>query len=354
MNRFAPRIGLRIVLAGSLILASCSPAETDAVDSPADFNGDGTVRFAVATVGPRADGGYNQALVETIEGIAADNGFEAPLIVDLIDPAEGRTELENIVAQEPDVVAIGSSDLVTGNEDLFIDHADIFWYCNCGSSFQDTPGLMRAADSGAELSLSGGYAMGLLLRESGGDHAVFLGCCDLNFEVESFQAFEHGLRLVDPTFTATYVPTGNFPFDFDNTAGATEAFTAAVAAGADAVYPFLGGAHEPIVRLANGAGVLVTTAGASDGCERSDLHYDMVIKFDAGDYLTPIFAEVLAGTASEGGSRRFTVGVDEEAGAEVCDPSAEVAAALSAHNAAIGAGEYADVIAAVLAAAYGG
>jgi basic membrane protein A len=272
--------------------ATTAAATTEA-DGPlaGDFNGDGKVLIAVATVGPRDDGAYSEALVSRVEEISSDNGFEAPLIVDLIDPAEGRTELENIIAQGPDIVAIGFSDLALGNEDLFATHDEIFWYCNCGSGFQDTPGLMRSTDSGAELNVSGGYAMGLLLQESGGDSAVFIGCCDLNFEVESFLAFEYGLQLVDPTFTAAYVPTGNFPFDFDNTAGATEAFNAALADGADAVYPFLGGAHEPIVQLANDAGLFVTTAGASNGCDRDDVAYDMMIKFDAGDYIMPIFQE---------------------------------------------------------------
>ena len=46
----------------------------------------------------------------------------------------------------------------------------------------------------------------------------------------------------------TYIPTGAFPFDFDNTAGATEALNGAITNGADAVYPYLGGAHEPLVK----------------------------------------------------------------------------------------------------------
>lgn len=333
-------------------------AETTTTAAPnlaADYNGDGKVLIAVATVGPRDDGAYSEALVSRVEEISTENGFETPLIVDLIDPAEGRAELENIIAQGPDIVAIGFSDLALGNEDLFLEHDEIFWYCNCGSGFQDTPGLMRSTDSGAELNVSGGYAMGLLLQESGGDSAVFIGCCDLNFEVESFLAFEYGLQLVDPSFTVTYVPTGNFPFDFDNTTGATEAFNAAVADGADAVYPFLGGAHEPIVQLANEAGLLVTTAGSSAGCDRTDVTYDMMIKFDAGDYISPIFDEILAGTATEGGNRKFTVGLDEEAGAEFCaGASQEMIDMLDAHNAAIGAGDYNDKIFEILGIAYAG
>ena len=319
----------------------------------ADFNGDGVVRIAVVTEGARDDGAYYQALVEQVESISEAAGYELPLIVDEVDPANARAELENVVAQGADIIAIGSSNLADGNEDLFLEHDRIFWYCNCGSGYQDTPGLLRSADSGAELGISAGYATGLLLKERGSDRAVFLGCCDLNFERESLLAFEYGLRLVDETFEIIYSPTGNFPFDFNNTAGATEAYNNAVAEGIGAVYPFLGGAHEPIVRLANSDGLIVMTAGSSTGCEREDLAYDLEVMFDAGDYLVPIFDEILAGTAEEGGARRFTVGIDPEVGATFCNPTADQQEALESLNARIGAGEFADKIYEILSEAYG-
>lgn len=331
-----------------------SAAEEAAPDwGAADFNGDGEVRIAVVTEGARDDGAYYQALVERVESISDEAGYRPPLIVDQVDPANARAELENVVAQGADIIAIGSSNLADGNEDLFLEHDQIFWYCNCGSGYQDTPGLLRSADSGAELGISAGYATGLLLRERGSDRAVFLGCCDLNFEKESLLAFEFGLRLVDEDFEIIYVPTGNFAFDFNNTAGATEAYNNAVAEGVGAVYPFLGGAHEPIVRLANDDGLIVMTAGSSAGCEREDLTYDLEVMFDAGDYLAPIFDEILAGTAEEGGARRFTVGVDPEVGANLCDPTSDQQQALEDLNTRIGAGDFADQIYEILSEAYG-
>ena len=337
-----------------IVAAACSgQAELDGQDLVEDFSGDGTVRIGVATDGPRDDGAYYQALVERVEEISADNGYESPIIVDLIDPANSRSELENIAAQGVDIVAIGSSALADGNEDLFLEFDEIFWYCNCGSGYQDTPGVLRSQDSGAELNISAGYATGLLLQDGGGDSVVFLGCCDLNFELESFLAFEFGLSLVDEDFAVTYVPTGNFPFDFNNTPGATEAYNNAVAEGADAIYPFLGGAHEPIVRLANDDGLLVMTAGSSKGCELDDLDYDLEVMFDAGDYLGPIFDEILAGTAVEGGARLFTVGIDPEVGASLCNGTGDQTTALADLNARIGAGEFGDTIFKILSEAYG-
>ena len=319
----------------------------------ADFNGDGVVRIAAILDGPRDDGAYYQALVEKVEEISREGGYESPLIVDQVDPADARSELENLVAQSVDVVAIGSSFLADGNHDLFLEYEEIFWYCNCGSGYQDTPGMHRSADSGVELNISGGYATGLLMQERGSGSAVFIGCCDLNFEVESYLAFEYGLKLVDEAFEVTYVPTGNFPYDFNNTAGATEAYNNAVAEGVTAVYPFLGGAHEAIVALANEDGLIVMTAGPSNGCERTDLAYDLEIKFDAGDYLEPIFTEILDGTAEEGGVRLFSVGIDPEVGAEFCNATDEQIQMLADLNARIGAGDFADKTYEILSTAYG-
>ncbi|MEE8330969.1 MAG: hypothetical protein V3R84_04285 [Acidimicrobiia bacterium] len=332
---------------------TAAPATTLPDFGAADFNGDGKVLIAMASTGQRDDGAYNEALVTTLEEIATAGGYEDILIVDEIDPAEGRAELDNIVAQNPDIVALVSSVLADGNEDIFLEHEEIFWYCNCGSGYQDVPGLLRSTDSGGELSISGGYATGLLMQEAGGDSAVFIGCCDLGFEVEWFNAWVLGIQQVDVSFTATYVPTGTFPFDFANTAGATEAYNTAVAAGADAIYPFLDGAHEAIVQLANEDGLIVMTAGQSNGCERDDVDYSLEIKFDAGDYIADIFDEILSGALEEGGARKFTVGVDPQVGGELCNATAEQVQMLEDFNQRVGAGEFADLLFEIAADAYG-
>ncbi len=75
-----------------------------------------------------------------------------------------------------------------------------------------------------------------------------------------------GLTNTDPSLTLTYVPSGAFPFDFDNVANATEALNNAVDGGAAAVVPYLGGAHRPVVEAANGAGLITMSAGDSSVC----------------------------------------------------------------------------------------
>ncbi|WKZ82749.1 MAG: BMP family ABC transporter substrate-binding protein [Acidimicrobiia bacterium] len=319
----------------------------------ADFNGDGKVVIGVATDGPRDDGAYYQALVDKITEISTDQGFEAPIVVDMIEAANAAQELRNIAEQGADIIAVGSGALAEGLPEVVADFPEVFWYCNCGSGYPATEGMLISHDRGAELWLSGGYAAGLLLQERGGTEAVFIGCCDLDFEKESFAAFELGLSLVDESYTAVYVATGAFPYDFNNTAAATEAYQNAKAEGAMVIVPFLGGAHEPVVQLANTDGLVVMTAGSSKGCERDDLAYDFEVKFDTGDYVQPIFDDIFAGTAEEGGIRTFTVGIDDEVGAEFCDATAEQVAALDDFNARIGAGEFEDAIYQILADAYG-
>ena len=325
----------------------------EAMIAALDMNGDGDVLFGVATAGPRDDGAYYQALVETVEEFSAVNGFSAPIIVDNIQPADAATELRNLAEQNVDVLAVGAGEIAEPLAALTEEYPEIFWYCNCGAGYQELPGLAQSQDDGAQIGYSAGYATGILLRDSGGDTAHFIGCCDLPFERESYLTFEMGLKAVDESFTAIYVPTGRYPFDFDNIAGATEAFASSVAEGADAVYPYLGGAHEPVVALANEEGIITMSAGASDVCERTDLNYDIAVQFDAGDYIATLLELIADGAFGEGESFLFSVGAFPFVGAKMCNATPEQQAEFEAELARIAAGEYAEAFFGVKAEAYG-
>lgn len=325
---------------------TAAPAEPSSLD----FNGDGVVRFGVAIPGPRDDGAYYQALVDKVTAYSEENGFEAPIIVDNIAPEQAATELANIAEQSVDVITVGASEIAEPLADLTEQYAEIFWYCNCGAGYPETPGLAQSGDDSAEISYTAGYATGLLLQAAGKTSTVFIGCCDLNFEKEAYLSYELGLKAVDPSFTMSYVPAG----DFNNTSAATEAFNAALAEGVGAVYPYLGGAHEPVVKAANEAGIITMTAGSSKGCARDDLDYQIQVAFDAGDYLDTLLAEIAAGTYSEGQTRVFRVGVDPEPGAKICDPTAEQQAAMDEAYATIASGALAGDLGAIKGQAYGG
>lgn len=313
-----------------------------------DSDGDGSVTFGVATPGPRDDGAYYQALVEGIAAFSSDNGYDDPIVVDNIDPAQAETEIRNLARQGVDVIAVGASELADPLPTLAEEFPDVFWYCNCGAG-QQIEGIAQSADDSSQISYSAGYATGLLLQETDSTSAAFLGCCDLDFEQEAYNAYELGLKAVDESFTMTYIPTG----DFNDVAGATEAFNQATANGTGAVYPFLGGAHEPIVQLANENDIITMSAGASDVCEREDLDYEIAVQFDAGDYLDVIFDKIAAGELSEGETFVFSVGEFPFVGASLCDGTDEQVAALDDVKAQIAAREFSDAFFEIKSDAYG-
>lgn len=318
-----------------------------------DTNGDGEVVFGIAAAGPRDDGAYYEAVVTAAEEISEENGFGDPIVVDNIQAADAATAIGDLAQQGVDIIIVGASEIAEPLPDLIAQYPDIFWYCNCGAGFPENPGLAQSTDDGAEISYTAGYATGLLLQESGGDSVVMIGCCDLGFEKQTIGGFTLGLQDVDPSFTLTYVPSGDFPFDFDNTANAIEALNQAIADGVDAVYPYLGGAHRPVVQAANEAGIITMSAGSSTVCEEGEeLDYDIAVKFDGGDYVRAVMDDIVSGAFKEGDVKQFKVGVDPEPGAVICDPTDEQQAAMDDVYARIAAGEFADAFAEIQAEAF--
>ena len=326
------------VLVGSLLVCLIASACSDSDDGPVppgattcstratadqlkalDANTDGKLVVGVATPGPRDDGAYYQALVECVDRLVAANGGSS-IVVDKIAQADAATQIENLAKQDPDILVVGASAIGMSLPDLAKKYSKIFWYCNCGAGQQPNPDYAQSQDDASEINYTAGYATGLLLKEKKKDSVAFIGNTEANgFEVESFDAFVLGLQAVDQSYKANYYGTGSF----DDVQKATEAYNTAKGQGADAVYAFLGGAHEPIVKLANKDKLITLSAGKSDACTRKDITYDIAVRFDAGDYLDTIFDEILAGSYKEGSIRTFHVGKDPQPGAKICKPSGD-------------------------------
>jgi basic membrane protein A len=321
-----------------------------------DANGDGEVRIGIAAAGPRDDGAYYQAVVDAAEEFSAENGLGEVIVVDNIEAANAATELENLAQQPVDILIVGASEIAEPMPDLAEQYSDIFWYCNCGAGFPESEFFLQSQDNGAGIAYTAGVASGILLRDSGGDSATMIGCCDLGFEKEHYLAYELGLKSVDETFTFTYVPSGDFPFDFDNVQNATAAFENAVAEGADLIYPYLGGAHEPVVALANAGGQIVLSAGASDVCTREgDLTWDVAVRFDGGDYVREIFPLILTGEAVEGDVIVFSPGEEPDvSGAVICEVTPEQQTEMDDAFALVASGDLAAQFGEIAGQAYGG
>lgn len=329
--------------------------ETTPKASPLDLNHDGKVVFGIAAAGPADDGAYYQAVVDAAKELSTQNGFAKPIVVDNIKAADAATAMGDLAQQGVDVIIVGASEIAEPLPKLIAQYPDIFWYCNCGAGFPANPGLAQSTDDGGEISYTAGYATGIKLKEKSGTSSVFIGCCDLGFEKQSYMAFELGLKAIDPSFTMTYVPTGGFPFDFDNTANATAALQTAIDNGADAVYPYLGGAHRPVVQAANAAGLITMSAGSSKVCESTEkLHYDIAVKFDGGDYVRAVMKLIIAGTFKEGDIKKFKVGVDPEPGAVICNATAAEQAKMDDIYKRIAAGEFAGPLGAIAGKAFAG
>lgn len=332
-------------------LASCSHSSEATTCSPTnlafDKNGDGKVKIGVATPGPRNDGGYYQALVETAQEISIENCYEEVVVVDNISAAEARSLLRGLALQNVDVIAVGAESIADPLDELIPNFNEIIWYCNCGSGYREIPRLIQSRDDSSEINYSAGYATGLLFKRTGGSKALFLGCCDLPFEKESFRAFEEGLKAQDELFSAEYIPTGGFD-NIDDAVQALEAQKDSV----DAVYPFLGGAHEPVVQRANEENILALSAGASTVCERTDLDYAVAVRFDGGDYIETIFNEIIAGELGEGEIRTFRVGVDEVVGAKICNPEPADTVAMEKVYADIASGQFMELFESLKLEAY--
>ncbi len=320
-----------------------------------DANGDGEVRIGIAAAGPRDDGGYYQAVVDAAESFSAENGFGEVIVVDNIQSADAATELSNLAQQPVDIMIVGASEIAEPMGDLAEQYSDIFWYCNCGSGYPESDLYLQSQDNGAGIAYTAGVATGILLRDTGGDSVTMIGCCDLGFEKQHYMSYQLGLASIDETFGFTFVQSGDFPFDFDNIQNASAAYENAVAEGADAIYPYLGGAHEPVVQLANAGGQIVLSAGASDVCTREgDLSWNIAVRFDGGDYVREIFPKILDGSAVEGDIITYSPGDEPDvAGARICDATPEQAAELDEAYALIASGDLDDELGAIAAEAFG-
>ena len=329
-------------------------AETDELVVAFDANGDGTITIGVAAAGPRDDNGYYQSLVNFAEDFSADNGFAPPIVSDNIGPAEAAQAMSDLAQQGVDILMVGASEIAEPLPELTEQFPDIFWYCNCGAGFQELPGLAQATDWGAAIHYTAGVAMGGVLQEQGSTSAVFLGCCEINFEVEAYNATVFGLQSVDPSFTMEYVGTGDFPYDFDNSANATAALTNAKANGATLAYAYLGGALDPVGQLATDEGIAVFSAGPADVCER-EIPWTGGVVFDGGSYAAQALRLIIDGELAEGSTYNFPTEPGLNGGV-LCDGSADALALVDGAFGLLAAydGELMDALGGISAEAYAG
>jgi len=364
-NKLPRLLAVPVALALALGAAACgsddegssddTTATNGAIVAAFDANGDGTVTIGVATAGPRDDNGYSQTLVDFAEEFSAENSFDDPIIRDNIGAAEAAQAMSDLAEQGVDIMVVGAQEIAEPLTDLTEEFPDIFWYCNCGAGFEELPGLAQATDQGATIHYTAGVAMGAVLQEEGGTQAVFLGCCDLPFEREAYNATVAGMQSVDPSFTMNYVGTGDAQYDFHNSANATAALTNAIANGATLAYAYLSDALDPVGQLATDEGIAVFAAGPADICERDDgIAWTGSVVFDGGIYAAEALRQIVNGELTEGTTYSFPTeqGLN---GVTVCDAEGDVQILVDESFVAVASDDdLLEVLGGISAEAYGG
>ena len=150
-------------------------------------------------------------------------------------------------------IIVGATEIAEPLPALIEQYPDIFWYCNCGAGFPENPGSgpehrQRCRDRLHGRLRDGSAAAG----QSDGDSTTFIGCCDLGFEKQSYLAYEARPAGRRPGVHDDVRPDGRLPVRLrQHRQRHGRACRRPSTKASDAVYPYLGGAHEPVVQAAN-------------------------------------------------------------------------------------------------------
>ncbi len=285
--------------------------------------------IALVTEGPRHDGSYFERIWAETEAFADPLGYGV-IVFDAVAPTDARAALTQIAqTAEVDAIFLASNAVAGSLEELSQRFPQVYWYCNCGPDYPASPNYSLTADNQLDIHYTGGVALGLKLQESGGDEVGMLGCCEMDFEQKVFLALELGLKTVNQDYSVRYFPTGDAMFDFHNIPNASQALDLAVEEGLDAIYPFLAGAVDYVVRDSRSRSFIVAYPGDASSCDSLDDDgenlVDVAIRFDGSDYFVDAMQDILAGRFSEGTQRTFSAASHPSiVGAEFCNSSSSL------------------------------
>ena len=294
---------------------SAEEPETDAIVAAFDANGDGTVTIGVAAAGPRDDNGYYQSLVNFAEEFSADNGFAPPIVSDNIGPAEaaqssvrprtagcrhldGRRQRDRRTAARSDR-AVPRDLLVLQLRRRIPGAARVWPRPPTGARRSTTPPASRWVRS---------------CKSRAAPTPVFLGCCDINFEVEAYEATRVRARSPStrasrwstsaPATSSSTSTTRRMPLPRSPTRRRTVRRSPT---------PTSGGALDPVGQLGSDEGMAVFAAGPADVCDR-EIPWTGGVVFDGGVYASQALRLIIAGRADRG----LDLSVPDRAGPQRC------------------------------------
>ena len=284
-------------------------------DQP-DVNGDGDVKIGVLSPGDLNDNGYYESFVaKAQEFVDGQDGWEL-IKVGSINPADALEQARNMCRQGVDMVALAASELAdalpAAEEDVC---ANTIWYLPSQTEgYELADNVVLSQDSASESLLAAGYAMGLLMEQSGTTTAGMVSGPELDFSIIAAEAYRAGLRQVLPDAELVVTFTG----DFDDSGLAVEATQAQIGQGVGSLYPYLGGATDASAQLGFDAGIPVATPG-TDRCGEDTFAISVI--FDPGEYFAAALEDFANGELEGGSTRVWEMGVDPLPTVEFCDAS---------------------------------
>ena len=250
---------------------------------------------------------YYQALVDgAIAAVGRRTASRSRSSSTTSKPPTRRPQLGDLAQQNVDMIIVGAGEIAEPLPDLIEQYPDIFWYCNCGAGFPENPGLAQSQRRRRRDRYTAGYATGLLLQDNGRrqrrrSSAAATSASRSSRTSPSSSASRPSTRR----YTMTYVADGRLPVRLrqhrqrhrgaqrppSTRAPTPSTRTSAAPTSRSSGWP---------TRTA----IITMSAGVVEGLRAAtDLDYDIAVKFDGGDYVGTIFAEIIDGTLQRGRHR---------------------------------------------------
>jgi basic membrane protein A len=267
------------------------------------------VKVAVLSGGDTNDHGYYESFIDSAKAYTKKKGWKLQ-VTDRVSNANAAEDARSLCRQGVKFVALADSASV----DAIPVAAEsvckgVVFYINGQAKL--TPYVFNTIDSINDSQVAAGYATGLVMKAEKLTKGAYISGPDLDFVTQAFNGWTAGIKLVVPKATTSKTNTGSF----DDSALGQEAAKAQLAAGAQILYPYMGGATDAVAKAGAAAKVLSVAPG-TDRC--SDKSFVVSSLFPPGDYFTQALQNWVAGKVKMGTSLEFKVGVDKVPSVKIC------------------------------------
>jgi basic membrane protein A len=294
----------------------------------------GNVTIAIATVGDSHDQGFYQSYIDKARAFAQRYGWKL-IVDDRVNPSNALQIVEDLCSQGANFIALGDSQMAGGlpafktpecaHAARYIDGS--------GTSIPTLPSYSQGEDFVNETLYAAGIASGLEMKRYGWTKAGFITGPQLDFSTAAAKAWAVGIKQIVPNATVVKTFTG----DFDDPAKGQAAAQAQIQQGVKIMYPYLGGATNATVKVANAAGVETLTPG-NYRCNDTTYKFGISVLFDPGYYLLPFLQAYHDGTFKLGQTIQYHLGRSADPNIVLCNGTPAEETTLAQTISGIGSG----------------